>query len=239
MLRVFCDFDGTICRDDVGREFFRTFVGEERAKAIVQDYLDGSITASESLTRECAAVDDCSEAMFGEFEKKFEVDQSFPAFAQFCSLNQIPLTVLSDGLDKYVQPILARAKLESVPWFANRLEFKREAKKTTLGVDFPYSDAECDRCGNCKRNHMLTLSADEDVIVYIGDGISDRCPARFADIVFAKRSLIKYCQLENISFFEFNDFNDVLKRLEPLVGRKRLKHRREAVMARRDVFAQG
>ncbi len=218
---------------------FRTFVGEERAKEIVKDYLDDTITARECLLRECAAVDDCSEEMFAVFERQFEVDPTFVAFEQFCATRGIPLTVLSDGLDRYVEPILARANLSRLQWYANRAAFRREGDKTKLEVSFPHTDAECDRCGNCKRNHILTSSADEDVLAYVGDGISDRCPVRYADIIFAKRSLIKYCQMENISFFEFDDFNDVRARLEPLLSRKRLRHRREAAMARRDAFMQG
>ena len=94
-------------------------------------------------------------------------------------------------------------------------------------------------CGNCKRNHVLTLSADDDIIVYIGDGISDRCPVRYADIVFAKGSLIRYCQAQNVTYHEFKTFSDVTRRLELIVQRKRIKKRREAEMARREVFAQG
>ena len=86
---------------------------------------------------------------------------------------------------------------------------------------------------------MVVNSADEDLLVYIGDGISDRCPVRYADVIFAKRSLIVYCQKENITYHEFKDFNDVRMRLEVLIAQKRKRQRREAVMARRDVFLRG
>ena len=108
-----------------------------------------------------------------------------------------------------------------------------------LAVSFPYTDAECNLCGNCKRNHMLNTSADDDIIVYVGDGYSDRCPVRYADFVFAKRQLIKHCQEQNITYFEFNHFGDVQAKMEEIVQRKRIRHRQEAAMARREVFIQG
>ncbi len=86
---------------------------------------------------------------------------------------------------------------------------------------------------------MITSSGDDDIIVYAGDGLSDRCAVRYADVVFAKKSLVKYCQEQNISYFEFSTFREIQERLESLVGRKRLKKRREAEMARRDAFMQG
>jgi 2-hydroxy-3-keto-5-methylthiopentenyl-1-phosphate phosphatase len=134
-----------------------------------------------------------------------------------------------------VERILSNAGLNYVPFFANHAEFIGERLK----VSFPYTDSECSLCGNCKRNHMLNTSADEDIIVYIGDGYSDRCPVRYADFVFAKRQLIKYCQQQNISFFEFNHFCDVQVKLEEILQRKRIRGRQEAAMARREVFVQG
>ena len=104
---------------------------------------------------------------------------------------------------------------------------------------FPYTDSECERCANCKRNHLLTLSSDDDIVVYVGDGISDRCPVRYADIVFAKKGLIKYCQEQNVTYHEYRHFGDVQQRLDPILRQKRIKQRREARMARREVFLQG
>ena len=83
------------------------------------------------------------------------------------------------------------------------------------------------------------MSGDDDIIVYVGDGISDRCPVRYADIVFAKHGLVPYCQEQNISYHDYSHFGDVQVRLEKFLQQKRIKKRREAAMARRDLFMQG
>ena len=89
---------------------------------------------------------------------------------------------------------------------------------------------------------MLSMSGDDDVIVYIGEGYSDRCPARYADIVFAKDDLLKFCHRENISYLEYRTFADVQLRLESVLSLKRpdiFRKRRRAELARRAVFVGG
>jgi 2-hydroxy-3-keto-5-methylthiopentenyl-1-phosphate phosphatase len=235
MVRVYCDFDGTVVTGDVGNALFRTFAGV-RAVAIVEKYLKGTINARECLLRECEAVGTVSRDDLEAFADGFALDGGFPAFVSFCRAHEMPIVILSDGLDFYVKRILERHGFGSIPFFANKTVFSTDAELTTLSAEFPYRDEHCDQCGNCKRNHIAVQSADDDVVIYIGDGISDRCPVRYADVVFAKNDLIKNCQESNISYFEYHDFVDVRKRLERLRGRKLVKPRREAAMARRALF---
>ncbi len=238
MLRVFCDFDGTVATVDVGNTLFTHLAGD-RAHQIARRYVDGEMTARECLLSEAEAAGTVSSDAIASFVDQFSIDEHFDGFRKFCATNGIPLTILSDGLDFYVERILRRAGHADCPSFANHLELVETTGESRMRVTFPYTDAECEFCGNCKRNHMLTSSGDADIIVFAGDGVSDRCAVRYADIVFAKKGLVKYCQEENISYFEFATFRDIQQRLESLLGKKRLKKRREAEMARRDVFMQG
>jgi len=238
MVRVFCDFDGTVAHQDVGASLFRTYAGE-KAKEIVLRYLGGEINARECLTQECAAIPSLTRDEFGRFADSFEIDSHFKSFEKFCAGRSIPVTIVSDGLDFYVERVLKNHGLGNLTWFANHVEFVEHGNTTKLVPSFPYRDEECDRCGNCKRTHLLTLSGDDDIIVYVGDGISDQCPVRYADIVFAKHHLIPYCQEQNISYHEYRHFGDVQSRLEQVLAQKRIRKRREAEMARREVFMQG
>ncbi|HTP13237.1 MAG TPA: MtnX-like HAD-IB family phosphatase [Bacteroidota bacterium] len=238
MLRVFCDFDGTVAPVDIGNALFRHFAGDT-AQQIARRYVDGEITARECLLSEAEAAGTVSPDELETFVRQFGLDEHFAAFREFCTANRIPLTILSDGLDFYVGRVLKDNGADGCSFYANHLEFVGTNGGTRMQVSFPYRDAECELCGNCKRNHMITGSGDDDIIVYAGDGVSDRCAVRYADIVFAKKGLVKYCQDQNISYYEFSDFRDIQRRLETLVGKKRLRKRREAEMARRDAFMQG
>jgi 2,3-diketo-5-methylthio-1-phosphopentane phosphatase len=238
MLRVFCDFDGTVATVDVGNALFTHFAGDV-AHRIARRYVDGDITARECLLSEAEAAGNVSPEAVASFVGQFAIDAHFGEFKRFCAANKIPLTILSDGLDFYVGRVLRNGGHDDCVFFANHLEFVKTAGGTGMGVSFPYTDSECEFCGNCKRNHMLTSSGDGDIIVYVGDGVSDRCAVRYADIVFAKNGLVKYCQEANISYYEFSTFREIQLRLESLMEKKRLRKRREAEMARRDAFMQG
>jgi 2,3-diketo-5-methylthio-1-phosphopentane phosphatase len=239
MVRVFCDFDGTIAVRDVGDRLFRTYGGSE-AERTVREYLDGAINARECIVRECRAVPNLTKETFLEFVDQFQLDPGFHRFLEFCEEQGIPLVVVSDGFELYVRRLLENNGLGGLSVFANRVDFIDADGITRIVPSFPYRDAECDQCANCKRNRLLTLSADDDRIVYIGDGFSDRCPVRYADIVFAKRELIPYCQDQNITYHSFQTFDDVRQRMEAMLkGGKRIKMRREAFMARQSVYRQG
>lgn len=235
MIRVFCDFDGTVAAQDVGNRLFQTFAGEQ-ASLIVKRYRSGEINAVECLSQECAALGDVVPGVLETFVGQCDLDAFFLPFVAFCERHKIPVTILSDGLDFYVESLLKKHGLERLPWFANHAEFVSDDGVTKLKPSFPYRSEHCEQCGNCKRNHMLPSSADDDTLIYVGDGISDRCAVRYADVVFAKADLIRYCQSQNISFHEFRDFRDVKARMERILQQRRLTPRREARMARRDAF---
>ena len=238
MVRVFCDFDGTVCPQDIGEEFFRAFAGDA-VQQIVDELLRGEIDSQQWLRRACDAVPSMTRAQFDAYIDLYAADPYFAQFVHFAEAQGAAVAVLSDGLDAYATRILFKAGLHRVPVFANHAEFVNMNGTPKLAVSFPSTDAECTACGNCKRNHILTQSADNDVIVYAGDGFSDRCPVRYADIVFAKRQLIKYCQQQNITYYEFTHFGDIQKKMEEIFHRKRIRRRQEASMARREVYMQG
>ena len=92
---------------------------------------------------------------------------------------------------------------------------------------------------------MLTSTADDDVIVYVGEGFSDRCPVQYADVVFAKDELTAWCDGNGVAYYPYRSFADVEDRLSrispkgtggPNAGFPR---RRRAAVARKDAFLGG
>jgi 2-hydroxy-3-keto-5-methylthiopentenyl-1-phosphate phosphatase len=83
---------------------------------------------------------------------------------------------------------------------------------------------------------MVTRASDDDIIVYVGEGYSDQCPAQYADIVFAKDELQTFCQQQNISYYLYDSFHDVVERLKILLAKKRLRKRLEAETKRNELF---
>ena len=236
-LRLFVDFDGTITRADVGNIFFRTFGGAE-CDALVRRFRAGEITARECFLGEAKAMGRVSPETLEELADAQEIDPSFKGLVAFCRERGVELLVLSDGLDYYIRRILARNDCGEVPFVSNVAALVRPGEDgcAEVSLAFPHSDAVCDRCACCKRNIMLAASAEEDIIAYAGEGFSDRCPVRYADIVFAKDVLQTHCQNENISYYPYATFDDIVARLRQLLDRPRLRPRPRAEAERRAAF---
>lgn len=230
---IFTDFDGTISPTDIGDAMFERFGDASSCLRTYDLFCDGEIDARECWRRGCATISSVTRKEFEAFALEHSFDEGFKPFLSYCTSKHISVTVLSDGFDAYIDPVLRREGLEWLPRYSNRLIFHDDG---TVEPFFPYTDAECDRCANCKRNHVLTKSGDNHVIVYIGDGHSDRCPVRFADIVFAKGDLVRFCEMNNITFHQYESFSDILSKFRSIVETKKPRKRRTAELARREIF---
>lgn len=246
MVKIFIDFDGTLTKNDVGDALFEKFGGSV-CKSHVSDYRRGTISAITCFRLESDACGDIDIVEFDEFIRSQEIDASVKEFFSFCGNSGFECSVVSDGMDYYIERILNHNGIGHIPFYANHLELIPSGRpgKFNLSPSFPYTDEECDRCACCKRNIILTRCADDDFIVYIGEGYSDLCPVRYADIVFAKDELLQFCRREKIPHSAYGSFSDVLRILKDKTGKKtftgkaKLKKRRQAQLACRDVFIGG
>lgn len=233
--KVFVDFDGTITKQDVGEAIFREFGSVVQTDLIVADLLSDKITAKKCWELLFDTIGEIDISKLDEFINQMEIDSTFHLFNQYCLENEIEMFVLSDGFDYYIDRIFKKENLNHVKIFANNLTIDDKKK---LVPSFPYFDIECQTSANCKRNHILNNSGDEEFTIYIGDGNSDKYSTQFCDFIFAKNDLLKFCEKERITFFPFNNFEDVITRLESFKIKKRLKKRHQAELKRREIFLQ-
>ncbi len=209
---VLCDFDGTISRQDVGNRLFATFASSGW-KHPVQDWISGKISSRDCLLAECSLARATREQVT-RFVLGQRIDPYFKRFLHFCRRQHIPVIILSDGLDFYIDLILKKYGLEDLPRYANHLVFQG----SRLVPSFPYFEQGCGSCGNCKGFHVRRFGQDGRTTIYIGDGYSDKCAVQDADLVFAKGDLRRYCRQHGIEHIPYCDFNDVLRRIRLLVG---------------------
>src|SRR5262249_52616266 len=132
-----------------------------------------------------------------------ELDPAFPAFAMWCESEGIRLSIVSDGVDYFIQRILERHGLGGVPVFANAFG----VSQTHCTLTHPWFEENCAaRQGVCK----CAVTGDARLpLIFVGDGRSDQCVAKRADILFAKKSLAKYCSDSGLAFTPFETFADV------------------------------
>jgi len=207
---VFCDFDGTITRRDVGYNMFRHFSKGANAE-LVEPWKTGQISTRECLRLEAAMVK-ASEAEVYAYLDTFELNRGFDAFASACRETDLDLIVISDGLDFYIEYILKRYDLGWIPVVTNQGRFGPDG----LVVSFPHQNTSCQRCGSCKGERIgeYRERAGEPVrIAFIGDGYSDLCALEAADLIMAKKDLEEHCR-HNIGHTPYDDFDDVVRCLQ-------------------------
>ncbi len=217
MVKVFCDFDGTVSRGDVGDAFFRQFCSGPVDKWI-ERWAHGGMNSRQLYLKLLARFQATPEQV-DEFIADQELDPAFPPFAEFCRRGGIPLTILSDGMDLYILPLLKRNGLQGLTVYSNEMSWCPE---TGWRMAFPYAAHSCPRCANCKGYHLRRLRGPEDEMIFVGDGLSDLCAVREADVVFAKGELADYCRQHGVSFQPWDTFADVQSELRRKLKRDAL-----------------
>ena len=232
--KIFIDFDGTITTTDVGENIFLKFGNEERVKRIIEDLLSEKISSKECWLSLCESVYQINKNELDSFIDDIKIDPGFKEFIGFCKKNEIAHFILSDGFDYYIKRILEKEGLSDIKYYSNKLQIINNK----LIPSFPHHDIDFPGSANCKRNRIINNSGDEDYTVFIGDGNSDKYTVHYCDFIFAKNDLLKYCEKERISYYPFENFNDIQNIMMKLLSRKRLKKRYQAELKRREAYIQ-
>lgn len=112
--------------------------------------------------------------------------------------------IVSSGLPQLIAPVLEREGLE--------LEVRsNDAEPLPGGWRLRFRDeGPCPVCGDmCKRRSL----PEGRPLVYVGDGVSDRCAARAADRVFARGWLANALEREGSPHTRFETLHDVASAL--------------------------
>ena len=229
IIRVFCDFDGTITRKDSGDDFFRTFSSFEPAHS---DLMHGLYSVKEYYEKVSSDLSLTKEAL-QTFCDSCDVDAYFGQFLEFVQKQKWTMCIVSDGFDIYIDEILRRINAEDIPAYHNQLQLQSDSQ--SWKPVFPNADERCSCfCASCKTKIVLGKSHPDDLIIYIGDGLSDTCPVHYSDMIFAKGNLSSYCNQHGIMHHNWNSFFDiiqVLKKRKPVLRDIARKERKKAFIA--------
>jgi len=222
------DFDGTITVRDTGDDLFRTF---GQFEPIHSQLLDGEMSVAEYYRRSAAMLKaDLTPEEVRTWADERQIDPGLADLVALCRRHGVRVVVASDGFDAYIRPILDRAAIGPVDIHCNTLEHRADGQ---WDVSFPGASESCSCfCASCKRNAVLSHLGESDILIYVGDGRSDTCAARHADIIFAKDHLAAWCNEERIPHHPFKTLHDVRRLLAGRFATGDLKPRRQAVLAR-------
>lgn len=201
------DFDGTLSVRDTVDAMLERFAGPEW-EAVEQEWLDGHITAVQCMQKQLRMVK-TDHMSLESFFRGIQLDASFLPFYRHVSQFS-KVAIVSDGLDHAIKVAMKNAALPELPVYANKLHFVPDG----IDISWPHKNQAC-RAGNgvCKCAVARDLSGGDMRVILVGDGKSDACLANEADVVFAKGSLIKYCEKNDIPHIKFQTFADVLAKV--------------------------
>ncbi len=203
---ILCDFDGTISTHDMGYVLINRFSAGDW-EAIDREFCEGKIGSKEAYSR-IAKILQGNEGTLLDFVKNHSnIDPYFTSFYQYCLGKNIDVKIVSDGLDFYIKTALEIHHLSEIPFYANCTHFPEGGD---VNISFPHASEDCGLCGTCKKRLIQVHRQTYDTILFVGNGLSDRCAAKEADFVFAKDSLYTYCIDQDITCHYFQNFHEIL-----------------------------
>ncbi|HWP62102.1 MAG TPA: HAD-IB family phosphatase [Candidatus Binatia bacterium] len=202
-LALLVDYDGTIATTDVGDVLMAAFIpGAWEAAAAAYDA--GRAGSRSLMTLEMAVCRAGREEML-ELALRQPHDPTFAALVARARAAGAAVEVVSDGFGFYVRPNLERLGVGDVTIVTNDVVW-RSGRPAMV---FPNGHPACFVCGTCKRRRVLAHQAVGRRVVFVGDGHSDRYAAGYADVVFAKGSLVGLCEANGWAYRPWATFRDV------------------------------
>jgi len=201
-MMVFCDFDGTITVNETLRGMFVSLLPQQ-APTILAQLDTGEITLRQALIALTALLPVDSRERMCQLIRDEPLRPGFSEFVDFLQQQQIPLVILSSGLDFYIL-----AKLE--PWL-DKIHtvhaLQTEINGTHLRLRLDYDDErEAMPKATVMREHQAAFN------IAIGDSMSDFHIAQQADLVFARDKLLSHMQGQS-KVCPWNDFFDIQQQL--------------------------
>lgn len=201
-----CDFDGTVSPTDIGAALVEHFtpVKDPQMDRLLAQWRAGEIGHRALTEAECRGMRMDEEAALA-FTRRFDLDPHFASFVADVEARGERVMVASEGLHFYIRDLLERAGLARVSCASNVARFADGG----VVPEFPNAGRGCGRCGNCKGELVRDQQRAGFEVVFVGDGVSDRCGARAANHVLARGSLLEWCAAQAIPAHAFRDFSEV------------------------------
>jgi len=205
-----CDFDGTIITSNLG-VLFREEFAQGDWKSIETAYAQHRITVEECNRWQYRLIREPIEKLKDFACQHIEVRPGFSTFVDYCRQNDIPLVIVSNGLDFYIQTVLALIGMSHLELHCGYGVYSGN------GITVSYEDPEGNPLDSgFKTRYLDWLRKRDSTIVYLGDGYSDIAPASRADHVLATGTLPDMLKAASISATPFGDFYEVVREVQRL-----------------------
>ena len=208
-LQFYLHFAGTITQTDVVDMILERFA-DKSWQLVEKEWQEGRIGSRECLTQQMEFV----KASPGDLKKisdEVKVDPFFLSFLQLMRRSGVQVAIVSDGFGFIIRHILEKYLgaypeiLKSIPVYCNNIEWTAAAPKVIFG-----SEEVCvHACANCKPAVIRKTAGMDDMVLFVGDGLSDRYAAQVSHRTFAKGKLLKFCRDHALVHEAYANFKDI------------------------------
>lgn len=208
---IFCDFDGTITQSDNIVSIMKHFAPPEW-ETLKEGVLNQTISVREGVGKMFSLLPSTWKEEIVAYVKEIGVIRAgFAEFVAFTNEQNIPLYIVSGGIDFFVYPILDQY-IDRDHIYCNTSDFSNE----TIQIIWPHvCDSDCSNdCGCCKPSILRKFDSTKYEKIVIGDSITDLQAAKLADRVYARDFLIKKCEELHIPFTPFEQFTEIIEDLK-------------------------
>lgn len=212
---VLSDFDGTIVTIDTAEYALLKFADGDW-KGVEREFERGDITFEECLRRQFAMLKVPEEELLKELKPVTTLRPNFAAFQEFCKEQQIPIVIVSGGLDFYIRNFLSsEGLLKHVSICAPKSEF------TAKGIQATFPDLLDESSVNFKDDLVRYYRRQGERTIYIGNGLGDYPAVKAADYSFVIKdsALAKVCRSAGLHVNEIDDFQEAIETLKRLLKR--------------------
>lgn len=205
---IISDFDGTISIQDTNDLLLKLY-GNRQNKHIEDLYKNSKIGTKEGMWKHFQEIN-IDEKKYSSFIlNKIDIDSGFKRFLKRTKEYNIPFIVVSGGYVNAINLLFQREDIELKEVYANKLLFH----EYEIRINSFHEKVECNSnfgvCGNCKLLHLKNGRKEGKKVIFIGDGLTDRCIAEEADLVFAKKDLKEYCENNGINYIGYRNFDEI------------------------------
>lgn len=206
---VQCDFDGTITIEDVSFKMLEAYA-DSSWQQLRKRYHDGEISVGRFNTEAFALVKAGKEALLEVAHNTMEMRPGLKELVDCCLRKDFRFTVISNGLDFYIEDILRINNLDNIEVYAAETRFsegKLDARYVTpSGVEIE---------NGLKEAYVDLFLGEGYRVIYIGNGVSDIASSVKCHHIFATGELLDYCKKNpGLNYTELTDFFEAARILE-------------------------
>jgi 2,3-diketo-5-methylthio-1-phosphopentane phosphatase len=208
---ILTDFDDTAAAQNVAELLLNRF-GDPTWTQVRQQFRDGQLNLKEYQEITFRNIQADRSAMQYHVHEHATLRPYFAELYAFCRNSGIPLAVVSQGLDFYISALLERDGFGDVPIYAVNTTFDQGE----ISYHYNHIRPGNERQGNSKALIVEQFQKQGYYVLFAGDGASDQEASVQADMVFAHRTLARFCDEQGIEYKPFSDFQSMLLNVREL-----------------------